>query len=311
MAASILLSDTVNFCKPFVNWANITIGTNNEPFISSANLTLQTIVGPPFAWAWNRTKTNFLTTQGTQDYATSLSAFGYLEAASIQLGAVITSVTVSGGIATFTAINNFSSLLSNGSVPTQISGCTTSALNGSQTITSATPTTFTCSIATSNVTESESGAKALAGPIMPLELKSLAITDASEQDRPSFISTQSSDESGVNLTWRLLPVPNTTYQVNLIYQLAPPLVSSLSSTWGIPNDMQYIYSYFMLFLVLDYFDDVRAARYRQLAVASLLARAEGLNEQDRNMFLGNWLPLVAQEANNSLSTQQGSQARGI
>lgn len=114
-----------------------------------------------------------------------------------------------------------------------------------------------------------------------------------------------------NVTFRLLPIPDTTYQVNLIYQQALPLFTDVNSGWGVPDDLQYIYSYFMLFLVFDYFDDTRAARYRKLAIASLLARIEGLDEQDRNNFIGNWLPLVAQDDNNSLSTQQGTQTRGI
>jgi hypothetical protein len=111
--------------------------------------------------------------------------------------------------------------------------------------------------------------------------------------------------------FRLLPVPNTMYKVRLTYQKTPTLFTSPAQLWGIPDNMETLYSNFMLWLMLDYLDDPRAARYRQLAESTLLARAEGLNETDRNMFLGNWLPLMAQEMNNRLSTGQGSQARAI
>ena len=73
----------------------------------------------------------------------------------------------------------------------------------------------------------------------------------------------------------------------------------------------YIYNYFFAFLMFDYFDDPRAGRYRQLAVAALLSRADGLEETDRNLFLGNWLPLMTEEQGRVESRQQGTQARGI
>lgn len=312
MAATIKVDDTINFTRPFVNWANLTIGTNSEPALTAANMTLQTLVGPPFVWPWNRATVSFLTTQGTQDYNTAIADFGYLESVTIQAAAVITSVTVTTNVAVFTAINNFALLANQGANSrVVISGCTTSALNGVQTITSATATTFTCSITTGNITEAESGAKALAGPIMPLEVKWGSVGEATEQDRPSFISTQTSDESGTTFKFRLLPIPDQTYQIIITYQQVPSLLTATSQTWGVPNQLQYLYTYFFLFLMLDYFEDQRAARYRQLAIAALLARQNGLSKTDRNLFLGNWLPLMKEEEGAGLDEQQGTQAKGI
>lgn len=110
--------------------------------------------------------------------------------------------------------------------------------------------------------------------------------------------------------FRLLPVPNTMYKVRLTYQKAPVLFSSPSDYWSIPDGMQPLYTPFMVWLMLSYLDDPRADRYRQIAEGSLLARAEGLSETDKNMFLGNFLALMGQEMNKRLSTQQGSEARG-
>jgi hypothetical protein len=316
MAATIRLSDTIEFCKPYVNWANLTIGVANEPAVTAANLTIQTIIGPPFVWPWNRNTTSFLTTPGIQDYNAAISDFGFLESVSIQAAAVITSVTVSANVAVFQAVNNFSAIKNfvSGSTQVTISGCTTSALNGTFSIASATATTFTVNITTGNIVEAESGAKALAGPIMPVEVVWGSQGEATEQDRPAFISTQSSDESGTTFKFRFLPVPDETYQVILTYQQVPKIFSigaPTSLTWGIPDQLQYIYTYFFLFFMLDYFEDARAARYRQLAVAALLARQSGLSETDRNLFLGNWLPLMKQEISAQESTQQGNQGRGL
>jgi hypothetical protein len=263
-------------------------------------------------WPWNRATANFLTTAGVQDYPIAISNFGWLEAVSCQQAGVITSVVANGTSAVYQCVNNFSALANGGSgTIATVSGCTTSGLNVKQTITSATATSFTTSLSGVTVTESESGAKALAGPIMPITTVWGALTDDNALGRPSSITTQSSDESGTTFNLRLLPAPNTAYQVNLIYQEAPTPITTLGTLWGIPDQLQYIYTYFFLFIMLDYFDDTRATRYRQLAIASLLARADGLEESDRNLFLGNWLPLMAQELSKSESTTQATQARGV
>ena len=59
--SSIKLSDTQNFCAPFVNWLDLTAGIDDNPLIGAANLALQTIVSPPFLGhgtepTWNLTR---------------------------------------------------------------------------------------------------------------------------------------------------------------------------------------------------------------------------------------------------------------
>ncbi len=312
MAATVTVQNSIDFVKPYLNWANLAIGVNENPALSAANLILQTIVGPPFRWPWNRSSVSFLSTQGLQDYNVAVSNFGFLETASVHYAGIITSVTVTSNVAEFTAVNNFSAL-ANGGANTNVitSGCTTPALNGTFPIISATPTSFTVAITTPNITESESGALALAGPIMPLEIKWGAMSAAIEQDRPTFVSVESSDESGVAFSFRLMPVPDTCYQVILTYQETAPILVDISNTWQIPDQLQYIYTYFFAFMMFDYFDDPRAARYRQLAVSALLARQSGLSATDRNLFIGNWLPLMQEETDATIGTQQANQARGI
>jgi hypothetical protein len=311
MAATKTLQNSVDWVRPFLNWANLTIGTNNEPAFTSANQALQTIVGPPFVWPWNRSQATFYTSAGIQDYNVAISNFGFLETATIELVGQITHVVANGTTAIFTAANNFSTL-PNGGVgqPVVITGCTTSGLNVQTTLVAATATTFTIS-STITVTENESGAVAVAGPSMALELKWGAMTEDRALDRPTFIATQESDESGTTFTFRLMPVPDQLYRVNLIYQEAPTSFAHLSDTWGIPDQLQYIYNYFFAFFMFDYFENPKAERYRQLAVAALLARQSGLSETDRNLFLGNWLEVMKQEASSMQKSQQGNQAHGI
>ncbi|MGH7747579.1 MAG: hypothetical protein ACREQ5_22895, partial [Candidatus Dormibacteria bacterium] len=131
MAATIKLSDTINWTQPYLNWANLAIGTNNEPAMTAANVTLQTIVGPPFVWPWNRATQTFQTVQGAQDYTMNITSFGFLEAVNLQMMSAITSVVANGTTAIFQAVNNFGGGSVEGGLPApiQISGCTTSGLN--------------------------------------------------------------------------------------------------------------------------------------------------------------------------------------
>lgn len=78
LAASITWAQQFNFNR------NLAIGSNNEPALSSANIIKQTILGPPFAWPWNRNVTTFTCTNTTQDYAETVADFGWIEHASIQ-----------------------------------------------------------------------------------------------------------------------------------------------------------------------------------------------------------------------------------
>ena len=84
MSSTIKLQDTINFCLPYVQFRPLNIGSFNEPAISSANTVLQTILGPPFSWRWNRSVlASFNTSAATQDYQKLIADFGFLEKVSV------------------------------------------------------------------------------------------------------------------------------------------------------------------------------------------------------------------------------------
>ena len=83
MPSTVTLQSTVNWAQAFVDFESLNIGSGNEPAITNANIVLSTILGPPFKWSFNRAVASAITTVvGTQDYALSISAFGFLEGAS-------------------------------------------------------------------------------------------------------------------------------------------------------------------------------------------------------------------------------------
>lgn len=73
----------MEFCKKFVFNRQLSLGDFKEPLLTSANIIKQTILGPPFAWRWNRQVITFNTTIGQQDYSQATS-FGWIENASVQ-----------------------------------------------------------------------------------------------------------------------------------------------------------------------------------------------------------------------------------
>ncbi|HEX3682206.1 MAG TPA: hypothetical protein VHU83_06655 [Bryobacteraceae bacterium] len=87
MASTVTLADTIDWALPFLRFAPVTIGTSNEPAITSANTILQTILAAPFKWRWNRKTLSINTVPGQQDYTLNVNDMGFMELADISLGA--------------------------------------------------------------------------------------------------------------------------------------------------------------------------------------------------------------------------------
>ena len=75
------LARSVNFAQNFVRNAPLTFSGTNDPAFLMADWVRQFLLGPPFAWRWNRTTFSFPTAlvPGTQDYTFNLPTFGWLE----------------------------------------------------------------------------------------------------------------------------------------------------------------------------------------------------------------------------------------
>ena len=70
------------FAMPFLNYQPVNV-SNGEPAVTAANLTKQTILGPPFRWPWNRgsfqVQLDPLDTAWGQDYLFALPDFHFVE----------------------------------------------------------------------------------------------------------------------------------------------------------------------------------------------------------------------------------------
>lgn len=66
------------FSMPFIGYQPVNI-SNGEPAITAANLTKQTILGPPFTWNYNRGHLTIPLSVDDQDYFQTMTDFGFLE----------------------------------------------------------------------------------------------------------------------------------------------------------------------------------------------------------------------------------------
>jgi hypothetical protein len=72
------LQSSALFSMPFLGYQPVNV-SNNEPAVTAANLTKQTILGAPFKWPFNRAAFSFPTEPDDQDYYLIVSDFGFLE----------------------------------------------------------------------------------------------------------------------------------------------------------------------------------------------------------------------------------------
>jgi hypothetical protein len=279
--------------------------------LTSANMVRQTILGPPFDWWWNNQELVF-------------------NASATPVTATSTVVSLSSGTVTVTAVNTFGvsdlilvSGLAGGGIPlnglvikvatASSTGFTASvSLSGSWsdtagTFTKATTQDYTLSAPSFSHIEHASIYDSTISKWYELTVKN-NISLAAEVGRPRFINPHVEDGNG-NMTFRLLPAPDKVYPVNLHIQLSATELTSVNQTWTpIPDFMEYVYNWGFLTLMWLFSDDARFPYANQKFLAGLLGRAEGLSEEERNIFLNNWEALTMSDA---AKKQQGIQARGI
>ena len=104
------------------------------------------------------------------------------------------------------------------------------------------------------------------------------------QARPVYFSDHIDDGNGT-ITFRLMPVPDKAYNVNIHANSSATLFTSMNDTWGpIPDYMSYIYNWGFLSFMMMFSNDIRSTFCGQQFAAHLLANSEGLNELERNII---------------------------
>lgn len=229
------------FSLPFLGYQPVNV-SNGEPAMQAANLTKQTMLGPPFSWPWNRNNffLNIPTVDGfgnpirpLQDYEIQLTDYSFLEKA----------------------------WLTDGKGNTK-------------------------EIHTVKVLAQESSVQ-----------------------RPQSVAVQTQDDDGY-IVLRLNAIPDQTYMLSGIYQQATLQMTSLAASWApIPDSLGYIVDWGFLSFVSMLTKDARFPIFAQKFIAHLLGAQDGLTALQRNIFLQQWLAVIAEPQRTQLSTQQGVSAR--
>jgi hypothetical protein len=305
------LQSSANYAQSLGGYKSLFVGTANEPAVTSANVILQTIISPPFTWNWNRASASFVTTAGIQDYLVYMPTFGFIEKASYTPAASITNTSLTSNVATYLAVNNFTA--GNTVTVTGTQNGTGGVFNViNQPILAATGTQFTVAITSGNVSASTDFGTAISGNVTEIPNVQNILGTGTESGTPNFIAPQIDDNRG-NITFRTLPLPNATYQINIIFQKRiPALMTGPTSTWApIPDHYSVLYQWGFAALILAYFGDARWASFSQKFFAALLGMAEGLEESQKETFEAAWLDMVAERQSMGMKTQQGVQSRSI
>jgi hypothetical protein len=319
--ASKTIQNTIDFCKRMSFNRNPVIGNSMEPAMTAATIVMQTILAPPFEWWWNNSEIQF-TCNPTPNSATasnSVSAAGTLTVTATNTFAVgnqLTPKSYTGSLATLNG-QIFQVATATGSqfTLTLLPGAPTGTDASAAVWTNVTTQDYTVPIPTFSHIEHASVLD-LAGPVngvytpgkwMEMEIKNELALESST-NRPAFVSPHVEDGNG-NMTFRVASAPDKPYPVSIHVQVAAPaLTNGVNSTWApIPDFMSYIYNWGFLALIWQFSDDPRWAFANQQFKATLLSRAEGLSEEQRNIFLNNWDMLTGDQ---QMKKQQGIQARG-
>lgn len=300
--SSITLLNTIEWAKKLVFLRPSAIGNQLEPAVTNANLILQTILGAPFAWRWNRTITGFFTVPGQQDYF----LFNWTVLAQVQVGYNLVDsngnaqVAIQAGLTgTFTPVWNTTkggTTVDNGVIWQN---------KGSLGTTFSTTYAFDW-IETASIQVNDPNTNCARWIQISPQIN-LALDSA--QARPNSISAQIDDGLG-NITFRMMPVPDKVYPVSLTIQSKPPIITSLNQTWSpIPDEYSRLYEWGFLSLMFLFADDPRFQLANQKFVSSLLASNQGLTQTQVNIFLNNWQAITGQPMVNQERTNQGIQLR--
>lgn len=297
-SSSLKLLNTIEWSKRLNFNRRSALGNFMEPALTSANTVLQTVVGAPFAWRWNRVVTGFIATAGQQDY----TLISWNTVTPVKLGWLL--VDANGNSQSVTTAGTTGSVIP-----------TFSNTKGAPTFDGSAVWTNIGSIGAS-VSSTYSLAWIETSSVMDLnntkwyEMESkICLGQDSSPARPRNVAAQGDDGLG-NITFRLMPVPDQAYPVTLTLQKRPPLFTGVNQSWApIPDEYSHIYNWGFLALMWLFSDDPRFSVANQKFVTQLLGANQGLTQTQINIFLSRWQEVTGQPMSNQVAMQQGYQSR--
>ena len=134
----------------------------------------------------------------------------------------------------------------------------------------------------------------------------IALSRDSNLSRPTRLAQQYDDNMG-NITFRVGPAPDAAYTMFGDYQKKAKLIEDPSSVWGVvPDEFGYIFQQGFLGVMMLLVNDVRFPIELGFFIARLLGAQDGMSEQQKNIFVQDWMAFAG-----TLTRSQGMVKQGL
>ena len=299
MASTKTILASMEWAKRFNFNRQLSIGDFKEPTITSANTVLQTILGKPFRWQFNRVITGFVATIGQQDY---LLLYAWPVSTVLPAGALVIDSNGNSQKVTTPGTTNSTIPSFNGTLAGTTTDNTVTWTNVGKIPNASAAYNF-------GWIENASVQDPVSSKWIQISNKVDLALDAATS-RPQNIAAELLGTLGV--VFRLMPVPDKAYPVAITLQQSASLITSLNQTWTpLPDDFGYVYQMGFLSFAYEFADDPRWAGTRQRFIAALLGAAEGLTQTEIDIFLANFNAISLDAVGRQMTLNQGMQHRQI
>jgi len=131
-----------------------------------------------------------------------------------------------------------------------------------------------------------------------------------QQARPTTITPLTDD--GTNVTFRLIPVPDQTYTVNVNYQGAAPNFVNLTDTWApIPDYLYYLVESGFLAKTYEYINDEKFPQSMSLFVKQVVAANAGIADTQSNIYASEFINSAREQQAQLGNSASGRAGRGL
>ena len=301
MANSNTLQRSISYATILARGAPLSgvLSIPNEPALTIGDWVRQFILGPPFAWRWNRSITAFNATTGTTDYAimqwTTLLAVPYgtilVDSHGNQQQCTVAGIT---GALQPTWNQTFSGMTTDGSVTWENVG----AVGGGY-FQPIQPLGWVekAVIIDANKVSHEMGIR-------------LNLGQESVQNQPFDLAPLLDSGTGI-YTFRIIPAPEQPYTVILTNQNAAPNFTTLGGLWSpIPDYLSYLYNQGIIAKTFEYMSKDSFLAEEQLFLRQVIAANSGLTDSQVDIFLSDKIITARQGQSELGEAQQSRQARG-
>lgn len=139
----------------------------------------------------------------------------------------------------------------------------------------------------------------------------LDLGEETTTNQPTKIAARLDDDNG-NITFRVTPPPDKTYQLNITYQLAAPTFKTLDDKWSpIPDYLHFLYHTGFLAKAYEYMGDERFPATMQLFVRQLIGANGGLTQTQLNIFMADQVNSSTTAQAAALASQFSTQGRSL